>query len=168
VALILVPALVLIGVLGWATFSKGGTPAPGDQAPAFTADRLDGDGSLSLSDFEGTPVVINFWASWCAPCEEEAPILTEAHRLYGDDVAFVGVNIKDARSKALEFERKLKISYPSVRDEQGQIYSDYGLTGQPETFLLDADGVIAEHVLGPIPGRDYLLPRLDALTADDG
>lgn len=167
-ALILVPPLALIGLLGWATLQKGGVLTPGDDAPAFSAPRLDDDGSLSLADLKGRPIVMNFWASWCGPCETEAPILNDAHRIYGDDIAFVGVNIKDAKSKALEFERRFNVSYPSVRDESGEIYSDYGLTGQPETFLIDSNGVIVQHIPGAIGGRDALFQTLDDLLANDG
>lgn len=155
-------------MLGWATVQKGGALRPGDDAPVFTAERLGDAGSLSLIELRGRPVVINFWASWCGPCETEAPILNEAHRVYGDDVAFVGVNIKDAKSAALEFERRFDVAYPSVRDESGEIYSDYGLTGQPETYLIDSNGVIVEHIPGAIAGRDALFQSLDALVARDG
>jgi cytochrome c biogenesis protein CcmG/thiol:disulfide interchange protein DsbE len=167
-ALILLPAVALIAVLGWATFQEGEALTTGDDAPAFTAARLGQQGSLSLSDLEGKPVVLNFWASWCVPCEDEAPILNEAHRRYGDDVAFVGVNIKDAKSHALEFEQRFDVPYPSIRDETGEIYSDYGLTGQPETFLLDGQGTIVEHIPGAIASRDALFQMLERLVARDG
>lgn len=167
-AAILIPAAALVAMLGWATFQKGGTPTPGDDAPPFTAARLDGDGSLSLSDFKGKPVVMNFWASWCGPCETEAPILNEAHRLYGREVAFLGVNIKDAKSKALAFERRFGVAYPSVRDDGGRIYADYGLTGQPETYLIDSEGTIVQHITGPITDKDGFLQSLDALVSENG
>ena len=155
-------------MLGWATFQEGDVLAAGEDAPAFSAPRLDGKGSLSLSDFDGRPVVVNFLAAWCGPCEDEAPILNEAHRVYGDEIAFVGVNIKDAKSKALEFERRFEVRYPSVRDENGQIYSDYGLTGQPETYLIDSEGVIAEHIAGPIGDAEAFFGLLDGLATRDG
>ncbi len=168
-ALILLPAVGLVGMLGWATFQKGGTLQAGDEAPAFAAEPLgDEGGLLSLAELKGKPVVLNFWASWCVPCESEAPILNEAHRLYGNEVAFVGVNIKDSRSDALEFERNFDVPYESVRDEQGQIYSDYGLTGQPETYLIDADGVVVEHIPGAIGDEAAFLQMVDGLVERNG
>lgn len=165
VALVVLPAALLVGVLGWALVREGSTPRAGDEAPDFAAERLDGRGTISLSDYRGRPVLLNFWASWCLPCEDEAPILNEARERYGDDVAFLGVNIKDARPDALAFERRFGTSYPSVRDESQEIYADYGLTGQPETFLIDAEGVIVEHVPGSIGDQAYLDSSLDALVA---
>ncbi|MGH2737024.1 MAG: TlpA family protein disulfide reductase [Actinomycetota bacterium] len=163
VALVVVPSALIVGVLAWALLQEGSAPQPGDEAPRFTAARLDGEGTISLSDFEGRPVLLNFWASWCLPCEDEAPILNEAQGQYGDDIAFVGVNIKDARDDALEFENRYGTSYPSVRDERQEIYDDYGLTGQPETFLIDGDGIIVEHIPGSIADQAYLNSLLDAL-----
>jgi cytochrome c biogenesis protein CcmG/thiol:disulfide interchange protein DsbE len=165
VALILIPALLVIALLGWATLQQGSTPRPGDDAPTFSAPRLDGDGSVSLAELRGRPVLLNFWASWCLPCEDEAPILNAAERTHGEDVAFLGVNIKDARDDALEFERRFAVSYPSIRDEAQDIYDAYGLTGQPETFLIDAEGTIVAHIPGAIPDRAYLDQLLDAVVA---
>jgi cytochrome c biogenesis protein CcmG/thiol:disulfide interchange protein DsbE len=165
VVLVLVPAIAFLGVLAWAVARTGGPPARGDAAPEFDAPLLEGDGRLSLADLRGRPVVLNFWASWCGPCEEEAPILRRAHLRYRNRIAFVGVNIKDAESDALAFVARYDIEYPSVRDERQEIYRDYGLTGQPETFFLDEDGTIVEHVNGPLSAGDMNL-LLDALTTN--
>lgn len=147
---VLVPALLFVGLLAAALVKKSDTPGPGDPAPAFEAELLDGGGVLSSEDLRGQPVVMNFWASWCIPCEDEAPLFKEAHERYGDQISFLGVNIKDAKDDALEFDEEWGLEYPDVRDENNRIFSDYGLTGQPETFFLDADGVIVEHVNGPV------------------
>lgn len=146
-----VPVLIFLGVIVLATLSRSGPPSLGDKAPAFEAPLLDGSGTLALSDLEGRPVLVNFWASWCVPCREEAPLLKEAYQRYGDEVAFVGVNIKDARDDALAFEEEFSLGFPDIRDEGSVIFADYGLTGQPETFIIDAEGNIAQHVRGPLP-----------------
>jgi cytochrome c biogenesis protein CcmG/thiol:disulfide interchange protein DsbE len=148
------PALAFVALLGAGLARRPGPPGPGDTAPAFEAPLLRGRGTLALSDLVGRPVVLNFWASWCVPCEDEAPLLQAAHERYKDEVAFVGINIRDARSDALAFVERFGITFPSVRDEGLQIYSAYGLTGQPETFFIASDGRIVEHVPGPLSGGD--------------
>jgi cytochrome c biogenesis protein CcmG/thiol:disulfide interchange protein DsbE len=163
--LIVGPAVAVIALLVWATFAKGSAPQPGDAAPSFTAERLDGSGSLALEDFEGMPVLINFWASWCVPCEEEAPVFDTMAEQFDGEVAFLGVNIKDAPSDARAFEQRFDVAYPSVRDEGRTIEDDYGLTGQPETFLISADGTIVEHIPGAVTDPAYLQGLLDDLVA---
>lgn len=166
-ALFLIPALAFVGLVTAAVLNKSEPPKPGDPAPTFTAPLLDGSGDLSLADLRGKPVLINFWASWCGPCKDEAPMLVKAHEEFGDRVWFLGVDVKDARSDALAFVEEYGIDFPSVRDESGRIYSDFGLTGQPETFFLDAEGTVVEHVAGPL-FEDDLFVLLQGLVANDG
>jgi cytochrome c biogenesis protein CcmG/thiol:disulfide interchange protein DsbE len=146
-----------------ATLRDSGPPRPGDDAPDFTAPLL-GGGELALADLAGSPVVLNFWASWCGPCEDEAPMLQQSYEEFGGRVHFVGVNIKDALSDAQAFVEQYGMEYPSVRDETGKIYSAYGLTGQPETFFIDASGKLYEHVQGPLFEEDLLLILQGVLT----
>lgn len=159
------PAVAFIALLGFAVLKKGGSLEPGEPAPSFTAPLLIGEGEMSLDDLRGTPVVLNFWASWCAPCEDEAPLLSAAAERYDGEIAFIGVDIKDAKSEAIEFAREHDLDYPHVRDEDSSIYSDYGLTGQPETFFISADGTLVEHVPGPVFEGD-LERILQGLAAD--
>jgi cytochrome c biogenesis protein CcmG, thiol:disulfide interchange protein DsbE len=163
VAALLVPAILFISVLGVATLRKVDNLGPGSRAPDFTAPLLGGGGSESLSGLRGKPVLLNFWASWCAPCKDEAPMLREAHAAYGSKVHFLGVDVRDGLSSALNFERANRVAYPSVRDEGFQIGDDYGLTGQPETFFIDQNGVVVQHVPGPLT-RQELFDLLDVLV----
>ena len=163
-SLLLIPAVAFLLLLTIPSLRRG-VPQPGDAAPAFSAPLLTGGGTLALEDLEGKPVVLNFWASWCAPCEDEAPLLKDAHRAYGDDISFVGVNIKDARSDALAFDEEWDLDYPDVRDEGSEIFRAYGLTGQPETFFIDSEGTIVEHVNGPIPDAATLSQLLETLVS---
>jgi len=165
---LLSPALVFVGLLAFGLVRAGGTVEPGDRAPDFTAARLDGAGSISLSSLRGRPVVLNFWASWCVPCRDEAPLLRQAERVYGDRVQLLGVDIRDARPDALRFVDRYNIEYPSVRDESLDVYDAYGLTGQPETFFIDDEGVVVEHVNGPLLDREQLFRLLDVLVSRDG
>ena len=164
--LIVLPAAAFVGVLAAAVTSASGTVEPGDEAPAFAAPLLDESGVLELESLRGTPVVLNFWASWCGPCIEEAPMLSRAWREYGDRVEFVGVDIRDARSDALAFVAQTGLGYVHIRDEDLEIYDDYGLTGQPETFFIDDEGVVVEHVNGPL-FEDTLFRLLDILVSRD-
>jgi cytochrome c biogenesis protein CcmG/thiol:disulfide interchange protein DsbE len=162
---ILIPAVAFLGLLTFGLVRSGEAPGIGDGAPEFTAERLSGDGALSLSDLRGRPVLLNFWASWCVPCEDEGPMLRAGWERYGDEVHFVGVDIRDARGDAQEFVRRYELDYEHVRDERLEIYDDYGLTGQPETFLIDSNGRIAQHISGPLLSEDDLFALLEELVA---
>lgn len=163
-AWILVPAAAFVGLLTFGLLRAGEAPGIGDTAPEFTAERLNGGGSLSLNELRGRPVLLNFWASWCVPCEDEGPMLRAGFERYGNQVHFVGVDIRDARGDAQEFVRRHKLDYEHVRDERLQIYDDYGLTGQPETFLIDSDGRIVQHISGPLLSEDDLFVLLEELV----
>ncbi|MDQ3954588.1 MAG: TlpA family protein disulfide reductase [Actinomycetota bacterium] len=165
--LILGPAVAFFGLLVFAVLQKGEAPVPGSRAPEFSGPLLDGEGSLALSDLEGKPVFLNFWWSGCEPCKEEAPLIDEAQRVYGDEVAFVGINVRDARSDAISFAEENGLDFPHVRDETFEIYDDYALTGQPESFFIDGEGVVVEHVAGPV-SEEQLDHLLDILVARSG
>ncbi len=120
-------------------------------APTFTLQLFDG-GTLRLADQRGRVVVVNFWASWCPPCREEAPELqaaSQAHR----DVTFVGVNVWDADSAAREFLRTYGISYPNGPDPNGRVLIEFGVTGIPETYFIDSQGRLARRWIGPVTAQ---------------
>jgi cytochrome c biogenesis protein CcmG/thiol:disulfide interchange protein DsbE len=157
---------LLLALLGWkllqeesevtAALAKGGTPV----APAFTLERLDVRGELSLASLRGQAVVLNFWASWCGPCKDEAPILQEAfERWDGKGVAFVGIDVKDFRGDAREFLERFGVTYPNVYDGKGSTIGRYGVTGYPETYFIDARGRVRYRIAGPVE---------DAAEVDDG
>jgi thiol-disulfide isomerase/thioredoxin len=116
-----------------------------------------------LAQLHGTPILVNFWGSWCAPCRDEASHLASAHASYGDRVQFLGVDILDAREGAREFMREFGWTYPSVFDPPASIRDGLGLLGQPVTLFYDAEGNLVDRWVGPIP-RDELTTRLNALT----
>ena len=134
----LLPAVAFIGLL-WIGLARTLPQAEaGSSAPSFELPFLDGSGVLTDEDLRGKPVVINFWASWCTPCREEAPLLEKTWRAYRDEgVVFLGVNIKDAVSDARRFVEEFNITYPTVRDLDQRFTRDFGVKGLPETFFVD-------------------------------
>lgn len=122
----------------------------GKKAQPFTVTTFDGR-SLSLKDMKGKPVVLNFWASWCVACRQEAHILEAAHQEYTPQVAFIGIAINDTREASLQFIRRYgKTYWLAPDDELGNISLNYGVTAVPETFLIDDEGFIEKKVLGAI------------------
>jgi cytochrome c biogenesis protein CcmG/thiol:disulfide interchange protein DsbE len=150
--------LALLAVLVWrvARDSEGGASAAlrrGEHpvAPDFDLERLDREGRLSLESLRGKAVVINFWASWCAPCKEEAPRLEAAWRKWrSKGVVVVGLDANDFKSDARRFVRRYELTYPIVHDGPGRLLDDYGLTGFPETFFVRPDGRLASWLQGEL------------------
>jgi cytochrome c biogenesis protein CcmG, thiol:disulfide interchange protein DsbE len=112
------------------------------------------DGRVSLRELRGTPLVLNFWASWCLPCREEAPLLERTWRVQGNNgLLFVGLNMQDLTDDARAFLREFRISYLNVRDPSNRVARSWGVTGLPETFFLRADGSVVGHVIGVVSPR---------------
>jgi cytochrome c biogenesis protein CcmG/thiol:disulfide interchange protein DsbE len=159
----LVVVVSLLGLLGWKVLQgesevttelgRGGTPT----APAFTLERLDGRGDLALASLRGKTVVLNFWASWCGPCKEEAPLLQEASQRWHDrNVVFVGIDVKDFRGDARDFVERYGITYPNVYDGKGSTIGRYGVTGYPETYFVDAQGKVRHRIAGPVESAEEI------------
>ena len=109
------------------------------------------DGKLALDELRGTPVMLNFWASWCIPCREEAPRLQSGWRQWGGrGVLFLGLDMQDIRSDARDFLREFRISYPTIRDPSKEVALRYGATGIPETYFITARGRVVAHAVGAI------------------
>ncbi len=122
--------------------------------PGKEAEAASGDGQVSLAEFRGTPVVLNFWASWCTPCEEEASVLEESWRRWSDrGVLFLGVNTQDLSNDALEFIDEFQITFPNARDPSRATALDYGATGMPETYFIDEEGRVVGHVIGVVSAQ---------------
>jgi cytochrome c biogenesis protein CcmG/thiol:disulfide interchange protein DsbE len=137
----------------------------GKVAPDFTLGRLDRAGSLQLSALRGKVVVVNFWASWCHPCREEAPALEAASKRFGDKAVVVGVDVRDASGAARRFLRTYNLTYPAVHDNRDVTWPKYGLTGLPETFFLDRRGRVVQHVISQVSPAEIRAGILDALDA---
>lgn len=120
---------------------------PDDPRTAKVA-RATADERARLDELEG-PIVLNFWASWCAPCATEAPVLERAWKRHRN-VLFLGVNQQDLTGDARDFLARHDVTFPSVRDRTDQTGRSWGLTGLPETFFLDARGKVVGHVIGAV------------------
>jgi cytochrome c biogenesis protein CcmG/thiol:disulfide interchange protein DsbE len=120
-------------------------------APVFALRRLDGRGTVDLAALRGRVVLLNFWASWCAPCKQEAAKLEAAWRRWrGRGVVFVGIDAQDFDSDARRFIGKHGITYLNVHDGAGATAARYGVSGFPETWLVDRRGRLVAHVAGPL------------------
>jgi len=127
--------------------------AAGSAAAARVAPALS-DGRLALRELRGTPVVLNFWASWCVPCREEAPALERGWREQGRrGVLFLGLNMQDITDDARAFIRDFGLTYPNVRDRGNEVARRYGATGLPETFFISATGNVVAHVIGVVSAQ---------------
>jgi cytochrome c biogenesis protein CcmG/thiol:disulfide interchange protein DsbE len=142
-------AASLVAVLGVALLrpsrnATDGGPLIGKPAPTFTLKTLDGS-SLSLASLKGRPVVVNFWAYWCQPCREEAPLFRElsTRQTGGEGLAVVGILFQETSDKnARDFIREYALAYPSLKDPGIKTGIDYGVSGIPETVFIDKAGVV--------------------------
>ena len=159
--------LAFMGLMAWGILNndpvtgRSGFTRVGKPAPDFTL-SLFGGGELTLSQHKGQPVVINFWASSCAPCRQEAPALERSWLAYKDrGVLMVGVNTLappffDNESDSLAFLSEFNITYPNGSDIGGKITVDYGVIGIPVTFFVNDEGVVERRWVGRIDERQLL------------
>ena len=149
--------LAVVGLLTFGLLNKGSSGiALGEVAPAPPLPRLEGGGSGSLADYRGRWVLVNFWASWCVPCREEAPVLESFQRRHGDGgFTVLGIDSRDLSGDGRAFVRRFGLSYPQLRDGDGATAHDFGTTGVPENYLVDPRGKVRALVRGPVD-EEYL------------
>jgi cytochrome c biogenesis protein CcmG, thiol:disulfide interchange protein DsbE len=163
--------LVVAAIVGVASGSLNGAPptaagtAPAAQpaaAPAFTLGALAAPGlggpagpakgsqRVSLSQYPGRPLIVNFWASWCGPCQQETPLLASFYKAHGGQVAIVGVDSNDTNAKAIAFLQAKGVTYPIGVDPQLATADAYDVAAFPQTFFLDSAHRVVDRVFGPL------------------
>lgn len=151
------------GVTGGDAATLAPAPVAGHPAPNFELKTLKGE-TLKLSDFQGKPVVVNFWATWCGPCRAEFPDFQEASVENADDLVIIGVNstASDQVEWVEDFVAEMGATFPIVLDEEGQVSETYQIRGLPTTIFVDRDGIVNEVFTGPV-NKAYIESKLPEL-----
>jgi cytochrome c biogenesis protein CcmG/thiol:disulfide interchange protein DsbE len=158
--------LAVIGLLGFGLLAKGETSlALGEPVPDRALPRLEGSGTGSISDYRGKWVLVNFWASWCPPCRDESPSLQRFYeRNRNRNFVVLGIDQRDLSEDGSKFVRENGITYPQLRDGEGERADPFGMTGLPENFLVNPRGELALIRRGPVDDRyleRYVAPKLE-------
>jgi cytochrome c biogenesis protein CcmG/thiol:disulfide interchange protein DsbE len=148
---------VLAGILIWRLTHQPSPPRVGQRAPAFELDRLTGPGAVSLASLRGKAVVLNFFASWCAPCKREAPALEKVWRDYrSHGVVVLGIDTNDAVSEGRRFVSAHGVTYPTVGGAGYGIVGKYAIPGFPVTYVLNRQGrIVGGEILGPVSEQTH-------------
>lgn len=172
-SIVLLVGVVLVAlVFGFALARQNQTQPESGPAPDFTLTLLDGS-SVRLADLRGKVVVINFWASWCGPCRDEAPVLENVWNAYKDkDVVFLGVAYTDTEQGARQFLAEYNSTFPNGLDIGTKISELYNIQGVPETFIINRNGEVTQFFMVPFSEKNPLNPdsfdgELELSTAID-
>lgn len=167
--------LVWVGLMGLLVIlalglrrSQQGPVAVGDRVPNFTLTTFDG-ATINLEDLRGKVVVLNFWASWCKPCEQEAADLEAAWRFYQPrgDVVFLGVDYVDTEPEALAYLKKFDITYINGPDLGTRISQAFRIQGVPETYIIDQQNVLRSVQIGPFTSLEQIKAAIDPLLTGE-
>ena len=161
--LIIVPLLIIL-VNGCNLSSNGGSGSD-NPAPDFQLQDIEGQ-TVTLSSLRGSPVMINFWASWCGPCRDEMPFLQQIYEdrdSYG--VTLITVNLRESLSVITQFMQSNNLSFPVLLDTDGSVSLNYNISGIPTTFFIDKDGIIIEKRLGPFNSVSEIESYLKNITS---
>jgi len=159
---VLIITLIATGAIALGCSSPATDEAPeiGRMAPDFQLETLDGQ-TVSLSDYRGQPVLLNFWASWCGPCRFEMPFLQEAYEQYsGQGLVVLGVNLLEETETVREFVRQEGLTFPILLATTQEVPLDYNVRNIPATFLIDSEGRIQDIKIGAFAGTADIEARL--------
>lgn len=156
---------LLLGLMAWGLLNARAGPVESGLAPDFSLTSFDGQ-NITLSDLRGQVVIINFWASWCLPCRQEASYLEETWRKYKDlGVVFIGVDYVDTEKAALAYIDEFNITYFNGPDLRTEISDSYKIRGVPETYFVAKDGELRGMHIGPLKSPE-LDDKIEALLAE--
>lgn len=124
--------------------------------PQATLEGFGGGPAIDLTSYRGTPLLVNFWATWCAPCVEEMPAIQQVADAFGPRLAVLGVNVQDAATNAEPFVEELAVTYDLAVDPSGELYADVRAFGMPTTLLVDAEGTIVYRHTGPLDDDEFV------------
>jgi cytochrome c biogenesis protein CcmG, thiol:disulfide interchange protein DsbE len=168
IVFILVPML-FVAILGWRLWQTNKSEHRADgTAPPFEFTTFDGE-TITLESLRGQGVVLNFWASWCDPCREEAVLLEETwRREKANGIMFIGLDYLDQEPAALKYLQEFDITYPNGPDLRSQVARRYGIKGVPETFFIDPEGKITDIIIGPIVNQAQMDQLIDKIRPARG
>lgn len=154
---IVVGALLFVGLLAWRLIQTNTSEHRADgAAPDFEFTTFEGE-TISLAELRGQGIVLNFWASWCDPCREEADLLEQTwRREEANGIVFLGLDYLDQEPAAKAYLAEFDITYPNGPDLRSEVARRYGIKGVPETFFIDPEGKITDTVIGPITSQQQL------------
>ena len=159
--------LIAVVVYGLLRPAPDGATAPG-RLVEFDLPRLNGPGTVAVSDLAGRPVILNFWASWCIPCRREMPLFERMHQRFSEEITIIGIDVRDAPINAKEFVEEFDITYEILRDPKAELAGRLNVDPLPQTFFVDAEGRLnGDPVLGEI-SEEELLTRIDELRESGG
>lgn len=162
------PFFVLVGFLAAAFIYRENLEARADvgaPAPGFSLETLDG-GELALEQLAGKPVIINFWTTWCPECKDEMPALEAFYRRYGGEIALLGVNMRETPGLVRPFVERYGATFPILLDRFERVSKAYRVTGVPETWMIDANGIAVARHIGPLTAQH--LEQAAKLLLNDG
>jgi len=164
-----VKKLILLSILALVLLLAGCSPTPtqgikvGNLAPDFQLHDLDGK-AVSLSDLQGKPVLINFWATWCPPCRAEMPYLQQIYEEWSvKGLALSTINIGESSSQVEEFLQSYELSFPVLLDTKQDVSQEYNIRGIPTTFFIDKDGVIQDIKVGSFQSKAEIESNLSKI-----
>jgi len=155
IGLLIVAAVVAILFVGLGKDPQAiASPLIGRTAPDFALKAVGTGETIDLAQYRGKPVIVNFWATWCHPCWDEHPVLTQTSQVLGNQVQFLGVVFQDDESRIKSFLQQRGWAYPTLVDQAGKTAIAYGVGGVPETYFLDKNGTIVAKFAGPMSADD--------------